>query len=75
MKLGVGIVTVLGALVANAHAHASPERRTWTTFDYKAHLGNLSPYQKGPVPSGIRETLPEDCKVEQVMLVRCASVF
>ena len=69
MKLGVGIVTVLGALAANAHAHASPERRTWTTFDYKAHLGNLSPYQKGPVPSGIRETLPEDCKVDQVMLV------
>ncbi|KAI0366123.1 phosphoglycerate mutase-like protein [Pilatotrama ljubarskyi] len=32
-------------------------------------LGNLSPYQKGPVPHGIEETLPEDCEVEQVMLM------
>lgn len=34
------------------------------------HLGNLSPYFKPPVPSGIQETLPGECKVDQVMAVR-----
>jgi hypothetical protein len=34
------------------------------------HLGNLSPYFKAPVPHGVSETLPGDCAVEQVMLVR-----
>lgn len=33
-------------------------------------LGNLSPYHKGPVPHGVSETLPNDCVVDQVMLVR-----
>ena len=51
---------------------AAPEARS---FDYTTHLGNLSPYFKPPVPHGVKETLPEDCKVEQVMLVRCASLF
>lgn len=30
------------------------------------HLGNLSPYHKAPVPSGVQEALPSDCKVDQV---------
>ena len=64
MKLA--IVHVFAALVALARA-AAPEARS---FDYTTHLGNLSPYFKPPVPSGIKETLPEDCTVDQVMLVR-----
>ncbi|EJD45339.1 phosphoglycerate mutase-like protein [Auricularia subglabra TFB-10046 SS5] len=36
--------------------------------DSVAHaLGNLSPYHKAPVPSGIREDLPEDCVVDRVL--------
>ncbi|KAI0784218.1 phosphoglycerate mutase-like protein [Abortiporus biennis] len=38
-------------------------------FNLVGHLGNLSPYQKAPVPNGIKEELPGDCKVEQVMLM------
>ena len=34
------------------------------------NLGNLAPYHKAPVPEGVNETLPEDCTVDQVMLVR-----
>ncbi|KDN42812.1 hypothetical protein RSAG8_06566, partial [Rhizoctonia solani AG-8 WAC10335] len=30
------------------------------------HLGNLSPYKKAPVPTGVQETLPSDCNVDQV---------
>lgn len=37
-----------------------------------SRLGNLSPYAKGPVPEGVKETLPADCKVDQVMFV-CTS--
>lgn len=37
------------------------------------HLGNLSPYFKAPVPNGIKETLPGDCNVDQVMTVRALS--
>lgn len=33
------------------------------------NLGNLAPYHKGPVPEGLNETLPEDCSVDQVMLM------
>ncbi|KAI0711979.1 hypothetical protein C8T65DRAFT_739431, partial [Cerioporus squamosus] len=61
MKLA--IVHVAAALVALARA--APEPRS---FDYATHLGNLSPYFKAPVPSGIKETLPDDCTVDQVML-------
>lgn len=32
-------------------------------------LGNLSPYHKAPVPHGVKEHLPNDCTVDQVMLV------
>jgi hypothetical protein len=38
------------------------------------HLGNLSPYQKAPVPSGLQESLPSDCKVDQVFYVRISDV-
>ena len=64
MKLAT--VHVFAALVALARA-AAPEARS---FDYTTHLGNLSPYFKPPVPHGVKETLPEDCTVDQVMLVR-----
>ncbi|KAG8764108.1 acid phosphatase pho5, partial [Ceratobasidium sp. 423] len=33
------------------------------------HLGNLSPYKKTPIPSGIQETLPSDCNVDQVFYI------
>ncbi|CEL61834.1 hypothetical protein RSOLAG1IB_04584 [Rhizoctonia solani AG-1 IB] len=33
------------------------------------HLGNLSPYKKAPVQSGIQETIPLDCNVEQVFYI------
>ncbi|CAE7099167.1 unnamed protein product [Rhizoctonia solani] len=33
------------------------------------HLGNLSPYQKAPVPTGVQETLPSDCNVDQVFYI------
>ena len=64
MKLAT--VHVFAALVALARA-AAPEARS---FDYTTHLGNLSPYFKPPVPHGVKETLPEACTVDQVMLVR-----
>ncbi|RPD61200.1 phosphoglycerate mutase-like protein [Lentinus tigrinus ALCF2SS1-7] len=64
MKL-LAIVHVLAALVALARAAPSEPR----SFDYTTHLGNLSPYFKPPVPSGIKEALPDDCKVDQVMLM------
>ena len=66
------ISAALVALVSAGVTRASPERRS---FDYAAHLGNLSPYQKAPVPSGIREALPDDCRVEQVMLVSAISIL
>ncbi|RDX57456.1 phosphoglycerate mutase-like protein [Lentinus brumalis] len=62
MKLA--IVHVLAALVALART--APESHS---FDYATHLGNLSPYFKAPVPSGVKETLPDDCTVDQVMLM------
>ncbi|QRW17095.1 histidine phosphatase family containing protein [Rhizoctonia solani] len=33
------------------------------------HLGNLSPYKKAPLQSGIQETLPSDCNVNQVFYI------
>ena len=63
MKLSLWHVTA--ALVALASA--APEKRG--AFDYAAHLGNLSPYQSAPVPSGMEAALPDDCTVDQVMLV------
>ena len=57
---------VLTAALVGA-ASAAPERRS--AFDYAAHLGNLSPYQSAPVPSGMEAALPDDCTVDQVMLV------
>ena len=63
MKLSLWHVTA--ALVALASA--APGKRG--AFDYAAHLGNLSPYQSAPVPSGMEAALPDDCTVDQVMLV------
>ena len=66
----VTLLDLSTALVALASASASAARPSGHHFNYAAHLGNLSPYLKAPVPHGIQETLPEDCKVDQVMLVR-----
>jgi hypothetical protein len=33
------------------------------------HLGNLSPYHAAPVVQGVKADLPEDCTVNQLMLV------
>ena len=40
------------------------------SFNPSEHLGNLSPYFPAPVPPGMTATLPADCTVDQVMLVR-----
>lgn len=32
-------------------------------------LGNLSPYHAAPAVAGVRSSLPDDCTVNQVMLV------
>ncbi|KAH9856567.1 phosphoglycerate mutase-like protein [Lenzites betulinus] len=65
---------VLLALALAALTHAAPSRTEARhsyegSFDVAAHLGNLSPYKKGPVPHGVEEALPEGCEVEQVMLM------
>ena len=66
----VTLLDLSAALVALASASTSAARPWGHHFDYAAHLGNLAPYSKAPVPHGIQETLPEDCTVDQVMLVR-----
>ncbi|PIL35733.1 hypothetical protein GSI_02463 [Ganoderma sinense ZZ0214-1] len=65
----VTLLDLSAALVALASASTSVARPRGHHFDYAAHLGNLSPYLKAPVPNGIQETLPEDCTVDQVMLM------
>ncbi|KAI0768162.1 phosphoglycerate mutase-like protein [Trametes elegans] len=60
---------LVAALALAAEAKASPEVEKRAAFDVATRLGNLSPYRKGPVPHGVKETLPGDCKVEQVMLM------
>lgn len=66
----VTLLDLSAALVALASASTSVARPSHHSFNYATHLGNLSPYLKAPVPNGIQETLPEDCTVDQVMLVR-----
>ena len=66
----VTLLDLSAALVAFASVSTTAARPPGRHFNYAAHLGNLSPYLKAPVPHGIRETLPEDCTVDQVMLVR-----
>ncbi|KAH9945329.1 phosphoglycerate mutase-like protein [Epithele typhae] len=63
MKLSLWLVSAALAAVASA---AAPEARG--SFDYAAHLGNLSPYRSAAVPSGMTTTLPDGCVVDQVML-------
>nr|VWO95905.1 Major glycerophosphoinositol permease GIT3 (GroPCho permease GIT3) (Glycerophosphodiester transporter GIT3) [Ganoderma boninense] len=66
----VTLLDLSAALVALASASTSAARPWGHHFDYAAHLGNLAPYSKAPVPHGIQETLPEDCTVDQVMLMQ-----
>ncbi|KAI0661591.1 phosphoglycerate mutase-like protein [Cubamyces menziesii] len=72
MKLA--FTNFLAAAIALAtlgeRAVASPsEAQRRGAFDVASHLGNLSPYLKAPVPFGIETALPDDCQVEQVMLM------
>ncbi|KAI0833306.1 phosphoglycerate mutase-like protein [Trametes gibbosa] len=67
MKLA--LPNVFLALAFAALARAAPAELYDKSFDAAAHLGNLGPYKKGPVPHGIEETLPDGCEVEQVMLM------
>ncbi|CAE6401850.1 unnamed protein product [Rhizoctonia solani] len=50
-------VLILGPVVSVASVTPS-----WVA----GHLGNLSPYAKAPVPTGVQEALPADCNVDQV---------
>lgn len=63
----LGRIALLGSVLLTAVYGHVLERKD---FKLEDHLGNLSPYHKAPVPIGIQEDLPGDCKVEQVMLVR-----
>lgn len=63
--LFTSLVTLLSVAAASAGSSAS-------LFD---SLGNLSPYHKAPVPFGIEENLPADCKVDQVVLVSILPVL
>ena len=73
MKLALWQVSAalvaLASTVSAAPSRAATERRG-ASFDYAAHLGNLAPYQDAPVPYGMTADLPDDCAVDQVMLVR-----
>ena len=64
----------LALFVLLAPALAEPVFEQWGDADVTTHLGNLSPYKKAPVPFGVSETLPNDCTVDQVMLVRALPV-
>ena len=57
----------LVALVASASAKPASDAFNW--------MGNLSPYHKAPVPADVKEDLPTDCAVEQVMLVCVQLLF
>ncbi|KAI0649365.1 phosphoglycerate mutase-like protein [Trametes meyenii] len=60
---------LVAAVALTSAARATPDVQGRALADVATRLGNLAPYQKGPVPHGIKETLPEDCEVEQVMLM------
>ena len=66
----VSLLDLSAALVALASTSTTAARLSGHHFNYAAHLGNLSPYLMAPVPYGVHKTLPEDCTVDQVMLVR-----
>lgn len=68
----LGITALLGAFLLQAVSGNVLERRD---FDLENHLGNLAPYHKAPVPIVIKEDLPGDCKIEQVILVRYLYLF
>lgn len=58
------LLASLASIVAGKDAEAK--------FEFESiynRLGNLSPYHKAPVPSGVQQDLPVDCTVDQVMLV------
>ena len=67
-----GVAALLGSTLLQSVSGNVLERRD---FNFEDHLGNLSPYHKAPIPHGIKEDLPADCKVEQVMLVRSLLVL
>ncbi|KAL0948620.1 hypothetical protein HGRIS_010429 [Hohenbuehelia grisea] len=60
---------VLAGLAFSVVAASASAAAVSDSADVFNRLGNLSPYHKGPVPVGVRERLPADCTVEQVMLM------
>ncbi len=71
VRLSLGVTVRVGVVVSMLCSVV----RAGVAFDLTSHLGNLSPYPKipqavVPVPHGFKEDLPDDCVVEQVMLVR-----
>ena len=63
-RLSLLILAVVGAAAGQPRSNDAQVSEKWN------RLGNLSPYHKAPVPTGVKEVLPDDCKVDQVMLVR-----
>ena len=67
----MGRINSLSILLIAASATLAAEQATQAKkWVLEEHLGNLSPWHKGPVPEGIREDLPADCVVDQIMMVR-----
>ncbi|KAL4266695.1 Histidine phosphatase superfamily protein [Pleurotus pulmonarius] len=61
-RLSLLILAVVGAAAGQPRSSDAQVSEKWN------RLGNLSPYHKAPVPTGVKEVLPADCKVDQVML-------
>ncbi|KAL0955826.1 hypothetical protein HGRIS_002029 [Hohenbuehelia grisea] len=57
-------VFVTAALSVLALVAAKPQEVSWLN-----NAGVLTPYQKGTTPAGVKDKLPEDCTVTQVMLM------
>ncbi|KAF4571614.1 acid phosphatase pho5 [Pleurotus pulmonarius] len=61
-RLSLLILAVVGAAAGQPRSSDAQVSEKWN------RLGNLSPYHKALVPTGVKEVLPADCKVDQVML-------
>lgn len=63
---------ILAALPLLSTVGASPVQSAveWKEQNTWDRLGNLSPYHVAPAVRGVSADLPEDCTVNQVMLVR-----
>jgi hypothetical protein len=68
----LGSFVILLTLLSSLSSVEAKGDHHWNLYK---HLGNLTPYNKPNVPKGIHETLPRDCEVVQVMLVRFFSTL